>query len=312
MGWTSILAKVRIVDFSDWFPYEGFAEGSGRSEKIWLQSKDNKIGLFKYPKFDNNSLELSSEYISEHMAHRIGNLLGVETADVDIGNYKGRKGCMSYLINEPDEAVVEGAVFISGKHPDYNLENMQEMSTGKYYCLDHLLEVSDSTRVINRWIQMMIFDYLIGNSDRHQNNWAILVSYADENKNSLKGRVCPLYDNGSSLCSYVNETLADGYLGKDIRRFESLVDTKSRSMIRIDGFNKKHPKHSEVVEKLLSDYMYAAEFGRNVVLKMSDEVIVDLLEGYDGILSNKKKELIKRYLIRKVELLQQLLKKGTS
>ena len=33
-------------NFDDWSPYEGFAEGSGRSEKIWLQSKDQKIGLF--------------------------------------------------------------------------------------------------------------------------------------------------------------------------------------------------------------------------------------------------------------------------
>ena len=39
-----------VVDFSAWKEYDGFAEGSGRSEKIWLISETGQIGLFKYPK----------------------------------------------------------------------------------------------------------------------------------------------------------------------------------------------------------------------------------------------------------------------
>ena len=40
-----------MKDFSDWQEYEGSSEGSGRSEKIWLQNMENgKNGLFKFKK----------------------------------------------------------------------------------------------------------------------------------------------------------------------------------------------------------------------------------------------------------------------
>ena len=302
---------VKVVDFSDWVPYEGFAEGSGRSEKLWLQSQDGKIGLFKFPKYDPNTLEITTEHISEHLAHQIGNILGVETAAVEIGVYHGREGSMSFLINKPDEAIVEGAVFITGKHPDYNLDLMQETHTGRYYCIDHLLEVSDSLAVVDRWVQMMLFDYLIGNADRHQNNWAILVSYADEQKSSLQGRVSPLYDNGSSLCCFVNERLARDYLGRDTKRFEALVNTKSRSMIRIDGFKKQRPTHVEVVKYILQRYSYALEFGHIIISKMTSDRIDTLLDEYD-ILSDNKRILIKKYLKRKVEQLEHIISRTDS
>ena len=46
----------------------------------------------------------------------------------------------------------------------------------------------------------MIFDFIIGNSDRHSNNWAIIK------KAKEKERLAPIYDNGSSLCALVKES----------------------------------------------------------------------------------------------------------
>jgi len=299
--------KIDIIDYSDWFPYEGFAEGSGRSEKLWLQSPTGEIGLFKYPKVDPDTSEVTTEYVSEHLAHKIGELLGIETAHVEIGIFKNRIGCMSYLINKQEEAIIEGETFITGKHPDYDSYSMMETSTGRYYCLDHLLEVSNSQIVINGWIRMMLFDFLIGNSDRHQNNWAILVKYTDDEKNSLFGRVCPFYDNGSSLCCYINEKSVLDYLGKDTNRFDALTDSKSRSMIRIDGQSKKRPTHYEVVHELINRYPEAMEFSKIITSRMTEEVIENLVDAYRDILSDNKIELIKKFLIRKVNLLERVL-----
>lgn len=296
---------MEIIDYSDWLPYEGFAEGSGRSEKLWLQSSTGEIGLFKFPKFDPETSEITTEYVSEHLAHQIGDILGIETARVEIGIYNQRTGCMSYLINKSDEAIVEGDAFIIGKHPDYDIDLMQESSSGRYYCLAHLFEVSDEPIIINSWIHMLLFDFLIGNADRHQNNWAILVKYTGYDKSSSSLiRACPLYDNGSSLCSYVNEKSVADYLGKDANRFNALTDSKSRSMIRIDGFNKKRPTHVEVVQELMRLYPEAKRFSEIIISRMTPEVIDTLLDTYEGVLSGNKRELIKRFLRRKVDLLQ--------
>ena len=46
------MKKPTIVEFEDWNIYDGFAEGNGRNEKIWLKSPTDEIGLFKFPKID--------------------------------------------------------------------------------------------------------------------------------------------------------------------------------------------------------------------------------------------------------------------
>lgn len=297
--------KVKIINYDNWYTYDGFAEGSGRGEKIWLQSPNGEIGLFKFPKVDPSISGITTEHISEHLAHQIGNILGVQTAHVEIGMYHGRIGCMSYLINKPDEMIVEGAVFITGRHPDYDIELLQEKTSGRYYCLDHLLEVSNSPIVLVKWIQMMLFDFVIGNTDRHQNNWAFLGKY-DANKSVLIGNLCPLYDNGSSLCCYVKEDDIDGYLGNDVNRFNSLVDTKSRSLIRIDGFKKRRPTHAEIISELMERYDKTKSLSNLFILRLSEEQIDGLLNQYSDLLSENKITLIKKYLKRKVELLNQI------
>lgn len=299
--------KIETVDYSNWIPYDGFSPGSGRSEKQWLQSRDGEIGLFKFPKVNPATSTISTEYVSEHLAHRIGDILGIETADVELGFYNGRIGSMSYLINREDEAVVEGAVFITGLHPDYDLELMRETESGRYYCFDQFLEITTEEYFVGKWIEMMLFDYLTGNTDRHQNNWAFLIKLRNKEKENLRYRFCPLYDNGSSLCSYVNESDIDAFLGRDKNRFDALVDRKSRSMIRIDGFNKTKPTHREVIEYLVQRYPYAFTFSRDIIERMSDKVITCLVGQYSEILTENRIELIKKFLLTKVQMLNDIL-----
>jgi len=45
------------------------------------------------------------------------------------------------------------------------------------------------------WVKMFIFDALIGNTDRHQNNWALLFS--KDARIQVKG--APYFDNGTSM-----------------------------------------------------------------------------------------------------------------
>ena len=294
------------IDFSEWNVYDGASEGSGRSEKIWLKSDDGKIGLFKFPKVNPSSNKETTEHISEHLAHKIGNVIGVPTAKVDIGEYKNRIGCMSYFVCEENEVLREGIWFISAKFPKYDAERMIDVDGGKYYCLDHLLEAVPNVFSTTMWIRMMLFDFLIGNRDRHQSNWAVLIRI-DEDK-SVRLRWCPLYDNGSSLCCYIDEEEISELLGNDKVRFESVVDSKSRSLIRINGNKKSLPSHREVVRYLLKNYGATREIVRDFVRKLLPETIDELLVEYpENLLTDTKKDLIRRFLKRKCEILSELL-----
>lgn len=299
---------VKPIDFTSWNVYDGASEGSGRSEKIWLQSKDGKIGLFKFPKINPSDNKVTTEHISEHLAHKIGNIIGIPTAKVDLGVYNGRIGCMSHFICEENEELREGICFISAKYPKYNVDSMFEPDEGKYYCLEHLLKSVPNVFLSRMWIGMILFDFLIGNSDRHHGNWAILIK---KEEGSVRLKWSPLYDNGSSLCCYVTEEAAIEYLGNDKNRFESLVDSKSRTLIRIDGTIEKTPTHKELVQFLLNKFKITRVIARKIFSDLSSEKIEELLNEYpESLLSENKKDLIKHFLNRKREILYRLLKES--
>lgn len=297
-----------VINFDSWKVYDGASEGSGRSEKVWLISDSGEIGLFKFPKIDPQDQKETTEHISEHLAHQLGNILKVPTARVDIGVRDGRIGSMSYLVPQKNEALVEGIDFMSGEYPSYNAETMQDEESGLYYCIDHIFESVPSVVPKRIWIEMMLFDFLIGNRDRHQSNWALLMKVVSNEEISIQVRQCPLYDNGSSLCCYVNEGQVEQYSDNDIRRFESLVDSKSKSIIRIDGTIKSLPRHRDVVRYLVKTYPVTRTIAKRFLGNLNATVIDDLMDQYsDTTLSTKKNQLIRRYLLKKLELLDEIL-----
>lgn len=302
---------IAVKDFSGWNIYDGASEGSGRSEKIWLISNNGDIGLFKFPKIDPTTSQETTEHISEHLAHQLGKVLDVPTANIDIGTYNGRIGSMSYLVSNTNEYLIEGIGFISGCYPNYDADKMIDNGSGKYYCIEHIFQSTSKIMSKQVWIEMMVFDFLIGNADRHQSNWAILASLVSTDKKKIQIRKCPLYDNGSSLCCYVNNEQLDKMFGKDPGPFKALADSKSRSIIRIDGSRKVQPRHKEVVKYLLLEYPETYDICNRFLNRLSDEVIDNLLNAYQPeILSPRKNELIRLYLKQKLRILSELVMGG--
>ena len=291
-----------IHDFSSWQVYSGASEGSGRSEKEWLISKVGEMGLFKYPKS-----EFTTEHVSEHLAHQLGELLSVRTANIDLGIRNGRMGSISYRINTEMQALIEGVQFISGKFPKFNADTMVDENTGRFYCLSMIEEAAGQFFSSEALIEMLVFDYLIGNKDRHQSNWGIIAEIADREKGTLRVSLSPLYDNGSSLCCYTTDDQIKAMSGNDPGPFRDLVDSKSRSIIRIDGSMKRQPTHKEMVRFLLQNYDCTNSIAMRFISRLSEKVIADLIIQYpDYVLSPARKELIRRFLNAKVAMLQEL------
>lgn len=299
-------------DFRDWSIYDGASEGSGRSEKIWLISPNREYGLFKFPKTKPGSDETTTEHVSEHLAHQLGEILEVETARVDLGIRDGRVGSMSYAVNQENERLIEGVNFITRNHPAFDANTLYDSDNKKYYSIEHFVEMGKLFPAQD-WIEMMLFDYVIGNSDRHQSNWAIIANFILED-NKIKGvriRKSPLYDNGSSLCSFVYSDSVDKFFSADSVRFNALVGSKSKSLIRIDGTRKALPTHEAVVKYLLDTYPVTAAIANRFIMSLTCEAIDGLMDRYPPeILHEKKNMLIRRYLKQKMEKLEMLVKES--
>lgn len=153
-----------MKDFSSWKEYEGASEGSGRSEKIWLiNSENNEIGLFKYKKD-----KTTTDHVSECIAYELAKLIQLPCAIFEVGVYMGREGSMSHsIINQEGMTLIEGIYFINAMYETYDAEKLIDIQTGEKYSLDMIKKSIEHLGVFNEFLYILIFDFLIGNTDRH-------------------------------------------------------------------------------------------------------------------------------------------------
>lgn len=288
-----------MKDFSFWEKYDGASEGSGRSEKIWLLNPDtDQIGLFKFKKDI-----YTTDHVSECIAYELAKLLDIPCAKFELGTYQGREGSMSYNIVDREGAIlIEGIYCISAIY-NFDAERLIDVETGEKYSLEMIRKVLEPLELFDSFLPLLVFDFLIGNTDRHQSNWALIL---ENGKLSLS----PLYDNSSSLCAYVKEDRIKQYLGKDMLLWKSLVDTKSRSIIRITGHDKKAPTHLEMLKFLKKQYYRETkDVVKTMEERIFEEAVCRILDKYKESLSEEKRALIKKYILAKVELLKNVYKK---
>lgn len=207
----------------------------------------------------------------------------------------GRIGSMSYNIIKENETLSEGVTAIQYKYPFYNKKKLiDEYSNEKYsfQMIEKCLPYED----IKHILKMIIFDILIGNSDRHPSNWGTIFHV-----NIYKGSetyFCPLYDNGSSLCSYINEKDIE-YILKDKMRFGALVDTKSQSTI---GWKNQRPiRHFELLEHLKEEkYNDTIRYVENIKNNINEECINKILNQFDNsIISENMKKLLTIFILER-------------
>lgn len=286
-----------MKDFSFWEEYEGASEGSGRSEKLWLMNPDtNQVGLFKYKKD-----RTTTDHISECIAYELAQLVGIPCARFEVGTYKGREGSMSYNIVEHEGMIlIEGIYCISLVYDSFDAERLLDIQTGDKYSIEMVKKALEPFNLFDDFLLILIFDFLIGNTDRHQSNWALIM----ENKTF---RLSPLYDNSSSLCAYVKESKINQYLGNDMLLWKSLVDTKSKSIIRIGNKDSRQPTHLEVLQFLCDKYyIETIEFVKKVETFVTEDAICVILNKYQNVLPENRRKLISKFLLSKVQLMTEI------
>lgn len=258
-----------IVDISDW-PYENKIV-SGSKEKRWYRSlENNKLALFKLPISLTSGYwvhggESTGEAWSEKICSEIGKHIGFSTHNVDIGalsidneteDYYGIKRehikngnrvfgalCWSFL-NEDKDSLVEGADMIMDVDETYDRNDLR--GEREIYNFDLLYRLFYENGILDNLFKMIIFDTLIGNTDRHQDNFGVI---RDEETGIQK--FAPFYDNSSSLGRELPERRIKLMLN-DERMFDSYIyGKKASTLIRWENsWTKKKLNIIEFFEKV--------------------------------------------------------------
>lgn len=213
----------------------------------------------------------------------------------------GRIGSMSYSFLSNITSLSEGVEFILGKYPYYDRDTLIDKYSDMPYSVQMILESMKGILGITTISKIVLFDALIGNSDRHHSNWGItetkgFLKFDDGIIPANEMRLSPLYDNGSSLCSYINENDIETIL-KDKMKYEAIINTKSKSAI---GWNNIRPiRHFELVKNLKNEYYdETVAFVKIIRENITEQSIDTILSNFDDtIISNQMKKLLKQFII---------------
>ncbi|MBB2840174.1 UNVERIFIED_ORG: hypothetical protein GGE64_003941 [Rhizobium etli] len=200
---------------------------------------------------------------------------------------------------EPSPRFIPGSDFMHAW-----MTSNYDRKRGRPHAVRSNLTIARSLGVSNYkewWGRAFLFDAIIGNSDRHPDNWGVLASTAGGN--SYNYSMAPLFDNGSSL-SY-------GETDEQLARFQDLDAYIRRGRHHCawdDGH--KGERHGDLCVSFFENYKPAG-VAEDFMIRFTDNAIDDVLgwcRNFESPVefSAMRADFLRALLIRRRELLTPL------
>jgi HipA-like C-terminal domain len=208
-----------------------------------------------------------AETLTELFNNQLGEVLGFEMAHSGIGRLDSGLYFLTKNFRAPGERLVHGSLMIEEVFgASRETERIHVRSEQAFYSVDFLKQViedfcqHDATAVFGRFIEMLVFDALIGSMDRHAQNWGVL----QHSSLPPRFRLAPIFDSARALLWLLPEGKLLAYY-EDESKLLRYVDASKPCI----GPPRNHPKvnvcnHFDVVESLMELYphLVRAPLGR--------------------------------------------------
>lgn len=234
-------------------------EDMGTKTKFWYRDPDGEVGwLFKYPRPN------TGEHWSEKIAAEVASVIGVRHAKVELAEFEGKRGSATESFTRGGRALYHGNQVLEWTVGDYDPKKKYHQSQ---HTLANIFEGMDrvfvrpeaASRAKRTLAEYMVLDALIGNTDRHHENWGLLRR---REGGGLKGFVAPSFDHATSLGRELLDERRDRFLAEN--RVGGYVE-KGRGAIYWSEDERRGPSPLELVRRAARDY---PDLFRPAVLKI--------------------------------------------
>lgn len=305
---------MKYYDVSQWGDSSGQGSPGTREKDILVDPDTGKIFFLKFSLLKPGR-DYKTEYWSEIIAYAIGKYLGFNILEYNLAEKNDRFGCISEnMVDTESEQLIEGYSILSSCNPSYdpNDKHMRHMYTFSFVC--SALNKYGYGRFIPDFIDILIFDAIIGNSDRHQGNWGFIHKRdisSNENSKSLKSvlknfrkrkredvskdRMSPIYDSGCCLGREFSDEVIIQKL-KEPDSFDSFI-RGSKAELRCDDTHPKKVTHFELLRFIMdSDQSYKThiESRINAICNIfKDKQLKSIIENIEAEIPEKVKSRCK-------------------
>lgn len=200
---------LRVIDVTEWRKDDEFGIfgiGARDKKRLWspIESLEGITADSPYL-FKESRNSCPDQFWMEVVAYIVGDHLKIAVpkafpAVIKKDNGKVVCGALIEWFYDPQEETFTHAV-------DFFCKYIEEFDTkiGKHHNIEDVMKLCRVASLKHNlktdwrhWIaDFILFDSLIGNSDRHQENWGVICRKAEKRVKDI--RLSPLYDNGTSL-----------------------------------------------------------------------------------------------------------------
>ena len=179
-------------------------EDMGSKPKFWFRH-EGEFWLYKKARPD------TGEHWAEKIASEIAELMELPTHCVKIAEYKDDPGCAVRSFLGKGETLIHGNELLSGVIEGYDKEKWRGQSDHNFpsivNALERFFQIKETKAgALHRFIGYMALDALVGNTDRHHENWGIVQKFSVTDSRgqkklriTLSRRLAPTFDHGSCL-----------------------------------------------------------------------------------------------------------------
>lgn len=333
----------KFYDITEWNEKPFFNTKGTRNKCVVSEPITDNVYFFKTSMLKEGK-DYKTEFWSEIIASKVGKLLGFNVLDYNIAKHAQEVGCISKSMVDDGECLTEGVSLLTGYDNTYHPENKESYSLYTFHFIKAAIDSFNLSNNIEDIIKTIIFDALIGNSDRHQENWGFITPYQEQTFTSneainflvklkhgfkqiqdfiqsknikesniksiqlkilqINGIFAPIYDSGCCLAREKTEEAVKQMLTNKVM-FDSFIN-RGKSEIRW-GEKGEKLNHFELVKRIRNEYSNIVDSTiEDVVLRFDIEQIRDIVFNIDNSLPDNLKEEHSLSIMRK-ELICRLL-----
>lgn len=278
--------------------YKSFGGANGSKLSI-IYNNENYMMKFPPIATKNQSISYTNSCISEYISCNIIKILGFESQETYLGKYKNKIVVICKDLEENGYRLFEFAKIKNTiiDSPGYNTELSEIMQTIQEQNL------IDSEKLLKFFWNMFIIDTLLGNFDRHNGNWGLLI-----NEFTKSVKIAPIFDCGSCLFPQNNDNGME-LITRDISELNTRIYSYPRSAIKENNikinyyeFIKKNYKTNKYLEESLNKVGKAVENNFKSIENIIDNVecISEVYKKFlKTIIAKRFEVLIKQFMSKK-------------
>jgi hypothetical protein len=251
-------------------------EQLGSKPKFWFKL-NGENWLFK------EARENTGEDWSEKVASEIARLLGLPTHHTELAVWEGKRGCAVKSFLESNQSVlVHGNELLGGLITGYDKEKERGQADHTFDNIVGVIEKlfpTDKVRreMAYRMVGYLVFDALVGNTDRHHQNWGVLLerTSAAGQTPGFGVQLAPTFDHASSLGRELTDEARERYLNEATTERYIL---KGRGGIFGDAKARHGLSPMAVAQMLAQRYPLFFKPWQTRVGELSDEALREIVE----------------------------------